>query len=26
VHEGVARLLPAEPNPEEGTDVDGTTD
>jgi proton-translocating NAD(P)+ transhydrogenase subunit alpha len=26
VHEGVARLLPAEQNPEEGTDVDGTTD
>ena len=26
VHEGVARFLPAEPNPEEGTDVDGTTD
>jgi len=26
VHEGVARLLPAERNPEEGTDVDGTTD
>ncbi len=26
VHEGAARLLPAEPNPEEGTDVDGTTD
>jgi NAD(P) transhydrogenase subunit alpha len=26
VHEGVARLLQAEPNPEEGIDVDGTTD
>jgi H+-translocating NAD(P) transhydrogenase subunit alpha len=26
LHEGVAHLLPAEPNPEEGTDVDGTTD
>jgi H+-translocating NAD(P) transhydrogenase subunit alpha len=26
VHEGVARLLPAEQNPEEGTDVDDTTD
>jgi H+-translocating NAD(P) transhydrogenase subunit alpha len=26
VNEAVARLLPAEPNPEEGTDVDGTTD
>jgi NAD(P) transhydrogenase subunit alpha len=26
VHEGVARLLQAEPNREEGTDVDGTTD
>ena len=26
VNEDVARLLQAEPNPEEGTDVDGTTD
>jgi H+-translocating NAD(P) transhydrogenase subunit alpha len=26
VHEAVARLLPAEPNPKEGTDVSGTTD
>jgi H+-translocating NAD(P) transhydrogenase subunit alpha len=26
VNEDVARLLPVEPNPEEGTDVDGTTD
>jgi H+-translocating NAD(P) transhydrogenase subunit alpha len=26
VHEGLARLLPAEQNPEEGTDVDRTTD
>jgi len=25
-HEAVARLLPAEPNPKEGTDVSGTTD
>jgi H+-translocating NAD(P) transhydrogenase subunit alpha len=26
VNDGVARLLPAEPNPEEGSDVDGTAD
>jgi len=26
VQEGVAALLPAEPNPEEGSDVDGTAD